>query len=196
MRNDRFDDGRRRYADDVRVPGERHEHELRSERDVTSRLVHLDDVTDFKVADGDPDVRGWDVRAADGRKIGRVEDLIVDTRQMKVRYLEAKLDKAVTRSDRDRYVLIPIGTARLDQTEDDVYLGSNIVDPQQLPEYDRSELTRDYEVSLRGQFATGNADAVNTNDDFYQDDLYDESRFFGRRRRGRGSSTYIDRRVD
>ena len=191
MRNDRVEDDRNREPS-----ASSHETSAKSrdDRDVSSRLVHLDDVADLKVADGDPDIRGWDVRTADGRRIGRVEDLIVDTATMKVRYIEAKLDRETTRSDQDRYVLVPIGTARLDEMEDDVYLSTNVVDPQQLPEYDRNELTRDYEVSLRGQFATGNADMLgNSDDEFYRDDLYDESRFFGNRRRGRESSRYIDR---
>jgi photosynthetic reaction center H subunit len=159
----------------------------------TSRLVHLDDVSEFKVADGDPDIRGWDVRTADGRKIGTVEDLIVDTGLMKVRYIEARLDTAVTRTSDERHVLIPIGTARLDDDEDDVYLATNIVNPEQLPAYDHQPLTRDFEVSLRGQFGGGNADMVGkeVDDEFYRHDLYDDARFFGSRRSGREDANYI-----
>ena len=36
-----------------------------------ARLVHLDEVKgEFKVAEHDPDIRGWDVRSSDGRTIG------------------------------------------------------------------------------------------------------------------------------
>lgn len=178
------------------------------ERDVTPRLVHLDDVSDLQVADGDPDIRGWDVRTADGEKIGKVKDLIVDTGLMKVRYIEAQIDKEVLNASDDRHVLIPIGSARLDDDEDDVYLSSSIVDPRTLPPYDRNALSREYEVSLRDRFprspatsglggtnpATSSqslADRRNENDDFYRDDLYDDQRFFGQRRRGRESSNYI-----
>lgn len=221
MRYDRRDDDRRRDTDDLSssrrddLPGNagmgsaalgasglggggRQYDDVRDkvsrgdERDVTSRLVHLDDVDDFKVADGDPDIRGWDVRTADGRRIGRVEDLIVDTGLMKVRYIEAKLDREITHTDDDRHVLIPIGTARLDDDEDDVYLSTSIVDPQQLPAYDHgSPLTRDYEVSLRGQFGGTSADLAEHASDFYGDDLYNDARFFGSRRRGREDSSYI-----
>ena len=34
------------------------------------RLARLDDLDGYKVADGEPDPRGWDVRAADGRTVG------------------------------------------------------------------------------------------------------------------------------
>lgn len=46
----------------------------------------------YRIAAGDPDVRGWQVLGADGRTIGEVDDLLVDTRALKVRYLEVALD--------------------------------------------------------------------------------------------------------
>jgi len=29
-------------------------------------LVHLSEMTDFEIADGEPDIKGWDVRTSDG----------------------------------------------------------------------------------------------------------------------------------
>lgn len=193
------------------------------ERDVTPQLVHLDDMNDFQVADGDPDIRGWDVRTADGEKIGKVKDLVVDTGLMKVRYIEASIDKDVLNASEDRHVLIPIGSARLDDDEDDVYLSSAIIDPRTLPPYDRKSLSREYEMALRERFPTNSpygdsygderstsgtdrarsfsdqetpmaasmGDRHRDDDDFYGGDLYDESRFFGQRRRGREGANYI-----
>lgn len=179
-----------------------------NERDVTPRLVHLGDMSDLQVADGDPDIRGWDVRTADGEKIGTVKDLVVDTGLMKVRYFEAQIDKDAISASDDRHVLIPIGTARLDDEEDDVYLSSSMVDPRTLPPYDRNTLSREYEVSLREQLP-GNrgtnpaytsqqtlADRGSNDDDFYRGDLYDDASFFGTRRRGRESANYIGPTTD
>ena len=216
MQNDYRDDARRRDTDDLsssrrdnlpdkagveygasnRHPDDLHDSGRASpDYDANSRLVHLDDVDDFKVADGDPDIRGWDVRTADGRKIGKVEDLIVDTSLMKVRYIEAKLDSEITHSDDNRHVLIPIGTARLDDDEDDVFLSTSIADPHQLPAYDRTHLTRDFEVSLRGYLGGMRADAAgDVDDNFYRHHLYDDASFFGSRRRGRESTSYISPR--
>ena len=39
--------------------------------------VPLSELKDFKVADGAPDVRGWDVIADGGRKVGEVKELLV-----------------------------------------------------------------------------------------------------------------------
>ena len=143
----------------------------------TPRLVHLADVHDLRVAEGDPDIRGWAVRTAGGEKVGTVKDLIVDTVLMKVRYIEARIDRETLNSSGDRYVLIPIGTARLDDAKDDVYLDAAVVDPRSLPPYDRSPVSREYEQYLQERFpvaddaritraadAPGNARADASND--------------------------------
>ena len=45
----------------------------------------------YKVADGDPDVRGWQVYGNDGQTIGQVDDLLVDPDALRVRYLQVRL---------------------------------------------------------------------------------------------------------
>ena len=47
------------------------------------RLQELDR-SDFGIVEGEPDIRGWDVKNTRGQKIGEVEELIVDARQKKV----------------------------------------------------------------------------------------------------------------
>src|SRR5919202_5723826 len=89
-------------------------------------LVPLSDAKDLKVAEGNPDVRGWDVLASDGTEVGEVEDLLVDPAAMKVRYLIVELDKEVAGTD-DRRVLVPVGAARLDDDDDKVLLQGTTV---------------------------------------------------------------------
>lgn len=60
------------------------------------RLAHLEG-SGYKVAEGDPDVRGWDVMDRDGQRIGEVDDLLVDPEALKVRYLEVRLDRRLVR---------------------------------------------------------------------------------------------------
>jgi uncharacterized protein (TIGR02271 family) len=50
-------------------------------------LKPLSELPDYKVEPGDPDPRGWTVISTDGRSLGRVEDLVIDTSAMKVRHL-------------------------------------------------------------------------------------------------------------
>jgi hypothetical protein len=74
-----------------------------------------------------------------------VEDLIVDAREKKVRYMVVDLDDNELKL-RHRKVLIPIGLAELDQKDDDVLI-PNISAQQlgELPDYDRDSLTGDVE---------------------------------------------------
>jgi len=108
------------------------------------RLQELDR-SDFEIVDGEPDVRGWDVKDNSRRKIGEVEELILDAKEKKVRYMVVDLNNNDLNLDH-RKVLIPIGLAELDRKEDDVLIPS--VSPQQfgeLPAYDRDQLTPDVE---------------------------------------------------
>jgi len=62
-----------------------------------SRATPLRNLRKYRVADGDPDVRGWEVVGGDGRRIGSVNDLLVDTAEGKVRYLDVQLDTGLYR---------------------------------------------------------------------------------------------------
>src|SRR5215210_5120795 len=79
-------------------------------------VAALSDLGDYEVAEGYPDPRGWTVRASDGAEIGKVHDLIVDTGTMRTRYLDVRLSSDVANTDDDCDVLVPIGTARVDDT--------------------------------------------------------------------------------
>ncbi len=121
------------------------------------RVVPLGQLDDFRVAEGDPDVRGWEVLASDGRKIGEVDELLVDTGAMKVRYLDVDLDTddVVLSGGPDRHVLIPIGYARLERDRDCVMVeGLALSEVADLPSYGQGPLTRDFETSVRESFAT------------------------------------------
>jgi hypothetical protein len=118
------------------------------------RVVPLGQLDDFKVADGEPDVRGWEVLASDGRKIGEVDELLVDTAAMKVRYLDVDVDDAMMAGGSDRHVLIPIGYARLDEDRDCVMVDALAsADLGGVPSYTQGPLTRDFETSVRESFS-------------------------------------------
>ena len=89
---------------------------------MNENLRRLGDLRDFKVADDDPDVRGWSVRTREGRKIGEVEELIVDPSMGKVRYLEVGLDRAGFDLQRERRVSIPVQSAEISRNDRSVLL--------------------------------------------------------------------------
>jgi uncharacterized protein (TIGR02271 family) len=143
-------------------------------------MAPLSDLNDFEVADNEPDVRGWDVMSSDGRKIGEVEDLIVDTGAMKVRYLDVEVDKEFRGDDKDRRILIPVGHARLHEDEDHVHVHSlSSTDVRAFPAY-RGQLDPNYEATVHRHFGSEETTS------------FDDSRFYGARRgTGRGATGLV-----
>jgi photosynthetic reaction center H subunit len=90
--------------------------------DVPPRIAPLSQLDDYEVADGYPEIRGWEVRDAADRPIGRVHDLLVDVGELRVRYLDVELGSKFARTEADRRVLIPVEKADLDGTGDQVLL--------------------------------------------------------------------------
>jgi sporulation protein YlmC with PRC-barrel domain len=138
-----------------------------------------------------PDFRGWKVELADGRRVGKVSDLIVDTDSMVVKYIEVKVDKDVIAGDEDTYRLIPIAAARLDDDDEAVVIdrlpGASLADAPQhargapSPEQERA-IRSHYEPAMR---AGGGKEGG----------LFDQERFWGRRGAGRGASPSLVRRA-
>lgn len=62
------------------------------------RLTPLSDLPDFDVADGYTDVRGFDTYTDDGRKVGKVHELLVDAGARRVAALTVDLDDATGRT--------------------------------------------------------------------------------------------------
>jgi sporulation protein YlmC with PRC-barrel domain len=78
-------------------------------------LAHLSDIDDdYMIADPTPDVREWRVALPDGRRVGRVDDVVVDTSTMTAKYLEVKLDPEVMLGEEDRWVLVPVESVQVD----------------------------------------------------------------------------------
>jgi len=173
---------------------------VRTNADDAGTLVHTRDLDDFDVPKDSPDPRGWDVRSPDGTKIGKVEDLIVDTGEGRVRYVEIALDKDFAKDAARDYALVPIGQARLDDDNDDVIVEMSATELAGAPRYDRKELSREYETSLRtwaqsrrhDERSTVDANARKTTTDrdagFYSSPEYDDRRFFTRSGRSTGGT--------
>jgi len=167
------------------------DHEIERKRPSSNpRCAALHDLGDYEVAEGYPDPRGWTVRSADGRNVGKVRDLIVDTGSMRTRYLAVRLDDSLTRDRDDRDVLIPINAARLDDDDDNVIVNELSADRfATLPAYDTRDLTRDQERELRTHFTAGDAmsagaigPGATAGSDFYDHDHFDDRHFFSRGR--------------
>lgn len=81
-------------------------------------LEPLHELNDYTVAAGDADPRGWDVLAKDGRRLGRVDDLVVDTESMKARYLDVAIPgPPASEAQANRHVLVPASAVRIGERE-------------------------------------------------------------------------------
>jgi uncharacterized protein (TIGR02271 family) len=119
------------------------------------RVVPLRQLDDFHVAEGEPDIRGWEVMSADGRRVGEVEELLIDTEAMKVRYLDVEVEDGLVASDAG-HLLVPIGYARLERDSRRVTV-DNLQSSElgSMPLYDRQPLTRDFTDRVDTHFGRG-----------------------------------------
>lgn len=77
------------------------------------RMERLSRMREYDVAPNEPDPRGWTAVNRDGRTVGKVTDLIVDTDRMAAIYLEVELDrKLFDFHDQDPHVLVPVDRVR------------------------------------------------------------------------------------
>jgi photosynthetic reaction center H subunit len=162
-------------------------------------IARLSELDNYEVADGQADIRGWEVRMQDGRKVGRVDELIVDTVALRARYIEVKVDKAFTGKDDDRWALIPIGTAQLHEEKDEVIIdrfpAAGFLTRE---ERNRQPISREIELSLRelyGATSTGLAAdaALESDEDFYGLALYDDTPLRDRLGSDQQIDTYLTR---
>jgi hypothetical protein len=73
------------------------------------RLVRLSDMSDWNVAEGEPDIRSWEVRTIGGRELGTVSELLIDPDAGEVVMLDVAL------SGSDRRTLVPLRIVEIDR---------------------------------------------------------------------------------
>jgi sporulation protein YlmC with PRC-barrel domain len=86
------------------------------------RLASIDDLDGYKVADGEPDVRGWEVTTLNGRELGAVEDLLIDPDRGEVVMLEIAL------RDEGVHAELPLRHVQLDHKRKVVVVDSGDLD--------------------------------------------------------------------
>lgn len=111
--------------------------------DADGSAIPLSHLGRYRIADGSLELRGWDVCSAEGRWIGVVDDVLVDTGSMQVRYLDVEVENLIV-TGRERHVLIPVdyacGDPKLRRTV--VVAGLAAREVCQLPSYSRGAAVR------------------------------------------------------
>src|SRR6476659_2922950 len=154
------------------------------------RIAPLGALDDFEVAQGYPDVRGWKVMSSDGQDVGQVHELLIDVDNLRTRYLDVRLSNEIAATPGERDVLVPIGTANIVEDQKAVRVPLTAERFGLLPLYEHGHLSRVQEVEVRRHFSLGEAAAAGVvgagaeavKRDFYDNDGYNDKRFFGERR--------------
>ncbi len=102
--------------------------------DTNKNLFSLDELSGYKVAENYNDVRGWNVKDANNRTIGKVAHLLVNKNAERVVYLDIEVDETLIEEGHDTYqnqvskgvheflnkegenhLIIPIGMVTIDE---------------------------------------------------------------------------------
>jgi hypothetical protein len=128
--------------------------------------------------------------SSDGQEVGKVHELLIDVDNLRTRYLDVRLTSELAATPGDRDVLVPIGTANVVDDQKLVRVPLTAERFGLLPLYDHGHLSRTYEVEVRRHFSLAEAAAAGATGaavgaaerGFYDDQGYDDRKFFGERR--------------
>ncbi|HYD51921.1 MAG TPA: PRC-barrel domain-containing protein [Gemmatimonadaceae bacterium] len=113
------------------------------------RLVPLKELDGYRLADGEPDIRGWPVQTLSGRKIGEIDDVLVDQSTGEVVLLDVDLDGTKRRT------LAPARAVQLQRDRRVVLIDSiELRDAEQLPTLARTgEVTAEELARFRDNYS-------------------------------------------
>ncbi|MBW8331517.1 MAG: PRC-barrel domain-containing protein [Prolixibacteraceae bacterium] len=156
--------------------------------DTNKNLFNLDELSGYKVADDYSDVRGWDVKDANDRTIGKVDHLLVNKTAERVVYLDVEVDEALIENghntyetrvsdgvhqflnkDGENHLIIPIGMADIDDENKEVI--TKQIDSLTFAKAKRFRkgdvLDFDYELNLVRHYRGDNTIQSSDSDEFY-----------------------------
>jgi sporulation protein YlmC with PRC-barrel domain len=121
-----------------------------------ARVVPLSQAKDFKLAAGAPDLRGWNVFAADRQRVGTVKEMLVDPAAMKVEYLAVDLADDLFTLKEDRHVLVPAEAVDVQDRGNDIWIrGVDSREVARLPAYAGGAVDPLVEERVREAFRGG-----------------------------------------
>lgn len=148
--------------------------------------------SDYKIVDGEPNIKGWKVKDARGKTLGEVDELIFDHQTQKVRYIVLDLEGNEIDLE-DREILVPIGLAELHEVDDEVILPAvSTIQLQALPEYDSDSFSSETESRIREIFSgTGLGSSAEQSRNITDNDYYNSDNLLRRRVKRVSGNTVI-----
>jgi len=119
-----------------------------------NQIPHLKELgnSKYEIVAGESDIRGWTVKNDFGRILGKVNDLILDTKAQKIKYFILDTDGNELYMV-SRKILLPLEHAELDEVYKNViYSGLMANELSSLPTYERSSLNNRTEEIIHGTF--------------------------------------------
>ncbi len=157
--------------------------------DTNKNLFNLVELSGYKVAENYKDVRGWNVKDANNRTIGKVDHLLVNKNAGRVVYLDIEVDETLIEEGHDTYqnqvskgvheflnkegenhLIIPIGMATID--EKNKLVNTNQIDSSTFAKANRFKkgdvIDFEYELNVLRHYRGDNTiHGSNTVDGFY-----------------------------
>lgn len=152
-------------------------------------LFRLEDLPNYEVAKNYIDVRGWDVKDANNRTIGKVDHLLASKSAERVVYLDVEVDEALLEVGYDTYensvregvheflnkkgenhLIIPIGMAEIDLKKK--LVKTTRIDSSTFAKVKRfrkiDDVDFEYELNLmRFYMGESHIDSLETDTDYY-----------------------------
>ena len=165
--------------------------------DTNKNLFNLDELSGYKVAENYNDVRGWDVKDANNRTIGKVDHLLVNKTAERVVYLDVEVDETLIEEgfntyqnlansgvhkflnkEGENHLIIPIGMASIN--EKNKLVNTNQIDSSTFAKAKRfrkgDDIDFGYELNLvrhyRGDNTIHGSDSM---DEFYDREEFNNS---------------------
>jgi hypothetical protein len=159
--------------------------------DKNRNLHYLDELSGYKVASDYADIRGWDVKDADRRTVGKVDHLLVNKETEHVVYIDVEIDTSIIEEghdplqtsahdgvhefmnkDGENHLIIPIGMAQLD--EENKYVITNEIDSSTFARTRRYRKGDDFDFEYE-------RDVLRSYRGDPEDDYVDEGDFYNQR---------------
>jgi hypothetical protein len=158
-------------------------------KDTNKNLFNLDALSGYKVAENYNDVRGWSVKDANNRTIGKVNHLLVNKTDERVVYLDVEVDETFIKEEHNTYqsklnegvheflnkegethLIIPIGMAVIDAKNK--LVTTNQIDSSTFAKTNRFKkgdvIDFEYELNVLRHYRGDNTiHTLNTVDGFY-----------------------------
>ena len=161
-----------------------------ADNDNNKKLYYLHELSDYKVADGYCDVRGWEVKDADNHTIGKVDNLLVNKETERVVYLDVEVDKSIIEEGHkanlvsaskevyefpdkngEDHIIVPVGMVDLDKKSKKVQTNKITYETfAQTARFNKgADIDRIYELIILNTYVPDNnlKDSNTTDDSFY-----------------------------